>query len=92
MRLINAALVQLERFDDDSKTPPYAILSHTWGIAEVSLQELEDTRKVKTMSGYEKIIKACEQALQDGYAYVWVDTCEVQISSQFHRLTHERLY
>jgi hypothetical protein len=84
MRLINAALLELERFDDDTKIPPYAILSHTWGGAEVSLQQFIDTYmgdqhtrfRVKQMAGYAKIVMASKQALEDGYAYLWVDTCE----------------
>lgn len=84
MRLINAATLELERFDDDTKIPMYAILSHTWGAEEVSLQQLQDTytgdeatcERVRQMSGYAKIIKACKQTLDDGYAYTWVDTCE----------------
>jgi hypothetical protein len=88
MRLINAATLQLARFDDDTKIPPYAILSHTWGADEVSLQHFEDaytgdeiTRtRVRQMLGYAKIVKACHQTLEDDYAYVWVDTCTALIS------------
>jgi hypothetical protein len=86
MRLINTAALRLERFDDDTKTPPYAILSHTWGSEEVSLQQFQDAAtadepvrtSVKAMLGFEKIVKACEQALEDEYAYIWVDTCEAR--------------
>ena len=86
MRLIHAASLQLERFDDDAKVPPYAILSHTWGGQEISLQQFEDAYKgdenkrsqVKRMLGYAKIVRACEQALRDGYGYAWVDTCQTQ--------------
>jgi hypothetical protein len=28
------------------------------------------------MLGFVKIVKACEQATEDGYAHIWVDTCE----------------
>jgi hypothetical protein len=84
MRLVNAAKLELENFDDDYKRPPYAILSHTWGAEEVSLPHFQDaytgdeaTRKrVRQMSGYAKISRACTQTLNDGYAYIWVDTCE----------------
>lgn len=84
MRLIHAASLRLERFDDDSKIPPYAILSHTWGSEEVSLQEFQNTyagdeptrARIRSMSGYSKIVKTCEQALIDDYAFAWVDTCK----------------
>jgi hypothetical protein len=100
MRLINATTMQLERFDDDTKIPPYAILSHTWGSAEVSLQQFENTYMsdhIKKMLGYDKIVKACKQAFQDGHAYVWVDTCEVadptgQIISYIRRLHRQNVF
>jgi hypothetical protein len=38
MRLLNVSTGALEEFYD--KSPPYAILSHTWGTEEVSLGEL----------------------------------------------------
>jgi hypothetical protein len=84
MRLINAASLKLERFDDDTKIPPYAILSHTWGSEEVSLQQFQDVAieekpartDIRSMLGFGKIVKACERAMEDEYAYIWVDTCE----------------
>jgi hypothetical protein len=84
MRLINTASLRLERFDDDTKIPPYAILSHTWGSDEISLQQLQDAAAgdepvrncLKDMLGFAKIVKACERALEDQYAHIWVDTCE----------------
>jgi hypothetical protein len=84
MRLIHAARLELERFDDDTKIPPYAILSHTWGDDEVSLQQFQDAyigdqhtrNRVQKMLGYAKIGKACKQATKEGYKYVWVDTCK----------------
>jgi hypothetical protein len=86
MRLINTASLGLERFDDDTKIPPYAILSHTWGSEEVSLQQFQDAAtgdvpartRIKDMLGFGKIIKACERAIEDEYAYIWVDTCEAR--------------
>jgi len=62
---------------DDSKVPPYAILSHTWKEGEeVTFQELIDgTGKGKP--GYEKIRFYGEQAKRDGLQYFWVDTCYI---------------
>lgn len=40
MWLIKTSTIQLHYFNDNA-TPPYAILSHTWGDAEVSFQELK---------------------------------------------------
>jgi hypothetical protein len=38
-------------------------------------------RPVKNSHGSWKIIKACQQALIDGLAYVWVDTCCIDKNS-----------
>jgi hypothetical protein len=60
----------------DDLIPPYAILSHTWGLDtdEVTFEDLTNgTGKDKT--GYEKIRFCGEQARQDGLEYFWIDTC-----------------
>ncbi|KIK23723.1 hypothetical protein PISMIDRAFT_100002, partial [Pisolithus microcarpus 441] len=44
----------------DDKTTGYAVLSHRWGAKR---------------AGYQKIIESCRQAKQDGYKWLWVDTC-----------------
>jgi hypothetical protein len=80
MRLINAASLKLERFDDDTKIPPYAILSHTWGSEEVSLQQFQDAAieeepartNIRSMLGFGKILKACERAMEDEYTFGWI--------------------
>src|SRR5205809_1092295 len=72
MWLLNAQTFQLEYFN--SHPPPYAILSHTWGKEEISFQQIL-LPEAKRISGYQKIQKCCEQALQDGLQYTWVDTC-----------------
>jgi hypothetical protein len=89
MRLIDATLLELCSFMDESQIPPYAILSHTWGVDEVTLEQFnhvltrEDSGSapVKLSHGFWKITKACQQALIDGLAYVWVDTCCIDKSS-----------
>ncbi|KAI1630325.1 heterokaryon incompatibility [Exophiala viscosa] len=60
--------------------PPYAILSHTWGEQEVTLNDLTNGSS-KTMTGYTKIQLCLEQAKKDGLQYVWVDTCCIDKSS-----------
>ncbi|KAJ4367429.1 hypothetical protein N0V83_007011 [Neocucurbitaria cava] len=57
-------------------TPPYAILSHTWGPdnEENTFEELEQgTGKVK--AGYQKLVFCSKQAMSDGLQFFWVDTC-----------------
>lgn len=71
-RLVNARTHALETFS--SRVPPYAILSHTWGSEEVSLQEWQAGTKTDC-EGYHKVLGTCERAVLDGLDYVWVDTC-----------------
>jgi hypothetical protein len=56
--------------------PPYAILSHTWGLDadEVNFEDLMNGTG-KDKAGYEKIRFCGEQARQDGLEYFWIDTC-----------------
>jgi hypothetical protein len=80
MRLLDVHRLELKQFMDDKKRPPYAILSHTWGDGEVSFQDLP-TSAARSMSGFSKIKKCCELAIQDGFEYVWVDTCCIDKTS-----------
>ena len=70
-------------FRDDEATE-YAILSHRWiDSTEVDCEEMIDLAKmdreeqdeVRGRLGYKKIVDTCKQAKQDGYEWVWVDTC-----------------
>lgn len=79
MRLLNTESMRLEEFHG-SNIPPYAILSHTWGKEEVSFQDLVvgDSPKLR---GCKKIIGCRNQAISDGYRYIWVDTCCIDKTS-----------
>ncbi|KAF2790509.1 HET-domain-containing protein [Melanomma pulvis-pyrius CBS 109.77] len=80
MRLINATTYKVLEFLSDDRIPPFAILSHTWGEEECSLQQMEDP-DVSTRKGYAKIQLCCEQALKDGFQWAWVDTCCIDKTS-----------
>ncbi|KAF4331713.1 het-domain protein [Fusarium beomiforme] len=67
-----------EYISDD--VPAYAILSHTWGSAEVTFKDLMDARG-EDKPGYDKIRFCGKQALRDGLQYFWVDTCCIDKSS-----------
>ncbi|KAF2188908.1 HET-domain-containing protein [Zopfia rhizophila CBS 207.26] len=63
-------------------TPPYAILSHTWGSDndEVIFKDLiEGTGNNK--AGYQKLLFCGSQARADGLFYFWVDTCCIDKSN-----------
>ena len=57
-------------------TPPYAIISHTWGAddEEVTFKDLIDGTG-KTKAGYRKIHFCGMQAANDSLQFFWVDTC-----------------
>ncbi|RKL39440.1 hypothetical protein BFJ72_g6914 [Fusarium proliferatum] len=80
MRLINTHTRAFEEFYG-SKVPKYAILSHTWGQEEVTFLDWADPTTVMQKSGFIKIIGACEQARNDDYSYIWVDTNCIDKSS-----------
>lgn len=80
MRLLNAKTLALESFHGDN-VPSYAILSHTWGDEEVSLQDLESGKFRIEGEGFLKIRWTCQQALDDTFTYCWVDTCCIDKTS-----------
>ncbi|KAK6853737.1 hypothetical protein PG995_010549 [Apiospora arundinis] len=82
MRLINVKNLQLHEFYEESRIPKYAILSHTWSVDEVGLQEFEhlstggpNARDTRAKNGYLKIVAACSAAEASGLEWCWVDTC-----------------
>ncbi|KAH7922558.1 HET-domain-containing protein [Leucogyrophana mollusca] len=77
MRFLNTTTLKLEEPRDK---PKYAILSHVWGDEEVSFRDINDPRTANSPN-FTKIDRCCTQALEDGYKYVWVDTCCIDKSS-----------
>ena len=65
----------LTQFSDEA-IPPYAILSHTWGVdtEEVTFEDLKNGTG-KNKPGYKKIRFCGEQAAQDSLEWFWIDTC-----------------
>ena len=76
MRLLHSSRLELTYFIADEDIPPYAILSHTWGEDEVSLQDWQTLSSfdINFRKGYSKIKRCCEQAQHDGLEWVWADT------------------
>jgi hypothetical protein len=56
--------------------PPYAILSHTWGVdeREITFQDINNGTGQQER-GYDKIRFCAKQAKADSLEYFWVDTC-----------------
>ncbi|KAI1746704.1 hypothetical protein F4782DRAFT_523681 [Xylaria castorea] len=95
MRLLRTDTLALVEFFDEN-VPTYAILSHTWGADELSLQDLQrwqvsnssrnDDRPsaagdVAVKAGFVKVKKAAAFAAERGFAYLWVDTCCIDKTS-----------
>lgn len=73
MWLLNAHSWEMKDFLSEKETPPYAILSHTWGDEEVTFRDWhsEPWPQVQNKLGYRKIKYCCEQAVVDGLDWAW---------------------
>ena len=81
MRLLNTAALEICDFtNDETPTPKYAILSHTWGKEETSFEEFQMST-AKNSSGHQKIVNCCQIAASEGLQYVWIDTCCINKAS-----------
>ncbi|KAI0877523.1 heterokaryon incompatibility protein-domain-containing protein [Hypoxylon argillaceum] len=83
MRLLNAHTREIHNFPSLDGINEFAILSHTWGLEEVTLQDWQSlsTAELALKEGYRKIDYCCKQAIQDGYEWMWIDTCCIDKSS-----------
>ncbi|RFU29629.1 hypothetical protein B7463_g6713, partial [Scytalidium lignicola] len=92
MRLIKSRTLELVEFTK-ARIPPYAILSHTWDNDpenEISFQDMQSlvlpgpvilSAGEKKENACMKIKECCHKALNDGFEYVWVDTCCINKTS-----------
>jgi hypothetical protein len=78
VRLLHTETLSLEQFVSD--VPPYAILSHTWEEEEVAFEDLGQNRNVG-LKGWHKVRCSAQLAKQDGFEYIWIDTCCIDKSS-----------
>lgn len=79
MRLLNTISITLAEFFGDA-TPPYAILSHTWEKEEVLLADLQNGT-AESKKGYAKLTGCCIKAAEQGFQWVWIDTCCIDKTS-----------
>lgn len=66
----------------ESKTPPYAVLSHRLGkdVDEVSFRDITGD-SASNKKGFHKILGCAKQVLSDGFHYIWIDTCCIDKTS-----------
>ncbi|RSM09713.1 hypothetical protein CDV31_007553 [Fusarium ambrosium] len=79
MRLLNTTSLKLEYFVG-YKIPKYAILSHRWETEEILFEDVQ-TDKWPQKKGIDKVKRACLRASEDGFKYIWIDTCCIDKSS-----------
>ncbi|KAM7219519.1 Heterokaryon incompatibility protein (HET) domain containing protein [Rhypophila decipiens] len=79
-RLLHVQTRQFKEFIGQT-VPPYAILSHTWGLNELTFKDVQGLAISDTFPKDSKIDGCCARALQDGYEYVWIDTICIDKSS-----------
>lgn len=91
MRLLSTKKLQFEEFTDD-KIPKYAILSHRWEKEEPSYRDIQNVitqrytrgpgeEPLRNKTNNHKIYEFRLVALQNGYDWVWIDTCCIDKSS-----------
>ncbi|KAF2866688.1 heterokaryon incompatibility protein-domain-containing protein [Massariosphaeria phaeospora] len=86
MWLLHTTTLHLHEFFG-ANTPPYAILSHTWGSGELvfqdvplatpataALHDLELSPALKGKPGFDKVARFCA-FVKKWHDYAWVDTC-----------------
>ncbi|KAK0749985.1 heterokaryon incompatibility protein-domain-containing protein, partial [Schizothecium vesticola] len=82
MRLLNTNTLGFEEFFGEAGNgiPYYAILSHTWGPDEVSYRDHADGIG-PSRQGWAKVRDASKLANEEGFEFLWIDTCCIDKSS-----------
>ncbi|KAK3396986.1 heterokaryon incompatibility protein-domain-containing protein [Sordaria brevicollis] len=87
MRLLKTDTFELLEFVGEG-IPKYAILSHTWEGKEVSFQDIQHPDALKYLRAsnpptpaWSKVKHSCRKAQEEGYEYIWIDTCCIDKSS-----------
>lgn len=81
MRLIHTYKLKLEKFEPPN-VPPYAILSHTWGNDEITLQDFLQGECEGKEKGFAKVHHSFHVAAQAGFNYIWIDRCCIRDVTQ----------
>ncbi len=89
MWLLSSARAELCHFTDHTVVEGgYAILSHTWGHSEQTFEDLVRLREESHKTGNnprdcvsDKIRNSCILAEEDGYQWIWIDSCCIDKTS-----------
>jgi hypothetical protein len=82
MRLLDARTFEFKQVSDPRKVVKYAVLSHTWSDNEVVYSDLVSSpESARERPEFAKIKFCAQQAIEDGYDYIWVDTLNIDKSS-----------
>ena len=77
MHLIHVPTLKLVEYPYGD-SPPYAILSHTWGSPEDEVlfeDMINGPEQAKRKPAFQKVDYTCAQARKEGLDYCWIDTC-----------------
>jgi hypothetical protein len=80
MRLLEYNDGEFNLTEDCGKETRFAILSHTWGVEEVTFRDLIDGTGM-SKAGYDKIWFCGERAKRDDLCFFWVDICYIDKSN-----------
>ena len=82
MRLLNTKTLELRSFAP-REIPDYVILSHRWGpeeeevtfkdITKCHISDMSST--ARQLVGFSKVEGICKLAADDGYDWIWIDSC-----------------
>lgn len=76
MRLLHTKSLTFKEFTP-GQLPPYAIISHRWGLQEITYQDLVTGNFNHSGDGYRKLKGACwlAQRLKYPFEWIWFDSC-----------------
>jgi hypothetical protein len=83
MRLLGTRSIELAQFLP-RQIPRYAILSHTWSTnpdEQVLFSDMGKEAAKQKRAYHQKVLPACQKALEHGFDYMWIDTCCIDKSS-----------
>lgn len=81
MRLLDTETQELKFFPERGR-PRYAILSHTWEDDEILFFDIvRQDQDWRWKAGAGKVLGSCQVARNQGYKFIWIDTCCIDKSS-----------